>query len=125
MGSYLLQKLACSNRSRCENLQSLMSKGGAPYCNQFGIMPASWLPDHSSCNRPTCDFPEGQIGVAVRMPCVRIRDGNRSHQDASLQAKRGVPVFSGEFEHSAHVEHYRRYPAEYQEEIEAFLAALT
>ncbi|CAK0783325.1 hypothetical protein CVIRNUC_006524 [Coccomyxa viridis] len=41
------------------------------------------------------------------------------------QAKRGVPVFSREFEHSAHVEHFRRYPAEYREEIEAFLAALT
>ena len=42
-----------------------------------------------------------------------------------MQAKRGVPVFSREFEHSAHVEHFRRYPAEYREEIEAFLAALT
>ena len=44
---------------------------------------------------------------------------------AGMQAKRGVPVFSREFEHSAHVEHFRRYPAEYREEIEAFLAALT
>ena len=45
--------------------------------------------------------------------------------DPILQASRGVQVSSRQFADSAHCEHFRRYPAEYCNELESFLSNLT